>query len=158
MPGYSLLPTLPNPTSTLTFRLTNDEMKERNEWMRGALNRGMMPDEIAREVGLSVARTKQILFSPKEKKQPKRVRKVFNTPLEAAVDEFWREQAHKECADLTHPKGMCADCYGRWMLIESAYDSNGWPYSWAWTGQGPYIHTNMKIPDGVEIPEYAYSD
>lgn len=130
--GFALLPTAEEPTSTVTFRLTPTEKEERDEWMRGALKRGLTIPEIASEVGLSVGRVTQILNPPKKTKVKSR---QFRCPRDVALHEFWNERAHPKCA-----KGdPCIHCFGMSMIIESEYDENGWPYSWAMYGQEDYI-------------------
>lgn len=67
MPGYALLPTTERPVSTKTYRLTNEEMQERNEWILGAHARGETLEAIAYEVGLSKQRVQQIIKPSKKK-------------------------------------------------------------------------------------------
>lgn len=162
MPGYALLPTMEKPVSKQSFRLSDDEMKERNDWILGAHSRGMSMQEIAEEVGLSYVRVTQII-NPRKKsnKETKRVARSTrpSTPLAAALESFWAEDAHPSCAKAHNGyDGECMDCFGRASLIESEYDSNGWPYDWAWSGQVALGHVRdyMKLPDGVVIPEHAY--
>lgn len=134
MPGYSLLPTVEKPTSKLTFRLSNEEMEERNEWIRGAFERKMSLEEIAYEVGLSVQRVKQIACPTPSSKTKRRPYYLHGrTPEQRALNDFWENQAHPGCAEAMskHDDLACMDCFGMSNIIRSEYDANGQPYSWA---------------------------
>lgn len=145
--GYAMLPTAEKPTSNMTFRLSREEMDERNDWMLKAFERGMSYQEIAHEVGLSVIRVQQIIapspsqqpgYVPKKaaRKEKKSLRKP-ETPRDAAKADFWANRAHRSCSNTYD--GCCNDCFGMSMIIESEYDANGWPYDWAMYGQEEYI-------------------
>lgn len=139
--GYALLPVADNPVSDTTFRLTPSEKRERDEWIMGAVDRKFDVSEIAYEVGLSVQRVKQIIKAnrPTSKKSSHSGRRKFNTPKEAAIYVFETEEMHPGCAKNNDFYGICSDCFGMLSIIESEYDENGWPYSWAMLGQERYI-------------------
>jgi hypothetical protein len=147
MPGYALLPTVEEPTSHLSLRLSNEDMAERNEWMREAQARGMSIPEIAYEVGLSLPRVYQILKSADAKKGKQKQTKMATissggnpkTPRDHALIDFWNNDAHPTCANLKDPYAICHKCFGQANIIESEYDSSGWPYEWAMLDQEKYI-------------------
>lgn len=149
--GYALLPTLASPTSHLTYRLTAEEMQERNAWILGAHARGMSYYEIAYEVGLGYHRVREIVKASQaavDKKKPKFQR--FATPMHAALDEFWRERAHPGCSkvhyNLDFDGFICNDCFGRSMIVQCEYDTDGWPHDWAMYDQEKYIQPHMIRP------------
>lgn len=144
MPGYSLLPTLAKPVSPLTMRLSSEQMKERNDWIRGAHAHGSFTaEEIATQVGLTVQRVKQIII-PSPSQRPKAAKQVksrkFKTPRDAAVAEFMANSYHMMSdGKCDHFSYSCNSCFGSLMILESEYDANGWPYSWAMRGQERFI-------------------
>jgi predicted transcriptional regulator len=145
--GYALLPTSEQPVSTMTLRLTPAEKAERDDWIMGAVERGMKIPEIAYEVGLSVQRVSQIVKkrqgpTPEKKYDITMKGKKFRTPRDAALFEYEWERMHPDCRKAMHSfegPGMCMDCFGMMNIIESEYDKDGWPYSWAMYGQEKYI-------------------
>lgn len=169
MPGYALLPTMEEPTSNKTFRLSNEEIKERNEWIVSARERGMSVKDIAYEVGLTEVTVYGILRknkakNGKEQKNARVTKKLFDNPMQAAIYEHWNGgDVHPDCKraneDWSFDGNVCPSCFGKEMLTMCAYHPDtGWPYDWAWYGQARYIHPNMVIPEGVIIPDIAYVD
>lgn len=143
--GYALLPTKSEVTSTMTFRLSPSEKRERDEWILGANNQGWSISEIAQDVGLSEQRVKQILNGGKKSEGRKAKNLLFDTPRDAALHEYMKNEVHPACKE----DSMCSHCFGMMMIIESEYDADGWPHDWAMYAQERYIA--MSKPRGVTV-------
>lgn len=140
--GYALLPTAEEMTSTLSFRLSPSEKKERDAWIRGAFSHGLNIVDIAYDVGLSEQRVKQILKEDTGPARPKTrpSTKRFKTPEKAALHDFEENDMHPSCRRALYNHGdICSHCWGQMNLIMSEYNANGWPYDWAMRGQEKYI-------------------
>lgn len=77
--GYALLPTAGNPTSHMTFRLSPEEVAERNQWIMDAHILGHSTELIAQEVGLSAGHVSNILKYGMRNQGEKTIADVFNT-------------------------------------------------------------------------------
>lgn len=138
MPGFALLPTMEAPVSRMTLRLSNEDMKERNEWIVGANERGMAISEIAYEVGLSEPRVRQIIKKASVLNATVKTKK-FKTPRDAALAEFMADGNHLMSGGCKAFDWECHNCCSSYMMIESEYDADGWPLPWAMYGQEKYI-------------------
>lgn len=151
MPGYALLPTTKDPVSRTTFRLSNEEMKERNEWIIDADKRGMSHEEIAKEVGLSKQRVYQII-GPKNPTGPRGycrnktlvAPKKFETPEQVALDEYRRLDLIPSCYQGCD--GTCMTCQSYIGMRSMDFDSDGWPL---YECDRQYIQPHMIQPNAT---------
>lgn len=156
MPGYALLPTIDSPVSHTTFRLTNEEMKTRNEWIIEQDKNGMSHEEIAKEVGLSKQRVYQII-GPKNPTGPRGycrnkavvAPKKFNTPAEVALDEYLRLDLIPSC--FQGCDGTCMTCQSYMGMRGMDFDADGWPI---YEGDRQYIQPHMIRPNATRWDVY----
>lgn len=158
--GYSLLPTVDEPVSNMTFRLTPSEKRERDEWILGAVEHEMNITDIAYEVGLSEQRVKQIIKqnTPQINKSSVAVgsKRKFKTPRDAAMDEFYREGLCRYCKKEGYPD--CPTCIGEMGLVECCYDKDGMPYSWALDESQIKYLQQAGIPTSEDIITLGVTD
>ncbi len=86
-------------------------------------------------MGLTVSYTKLLL--KRNRTKPVKIVQKHKSPRDAAIAEL-KEEMHPKCRKIDIYQ-MCDNCFSRMSILESEYDENGWPYSWAMHGQERYI-------------------